>query len=326
MSGMKRFVAYIYSYENGEKNENIGFAKMELRAKEGRMEIHIRGAAPAQKGARVNLFVCEQEEIVAIPLGEMPMQGGRGNFLTAFELENVMGTDLSFRAMEGILLLTEDGSIFMSRWKEGEPVRVMPEQIRFWEKESVSQELKQTEPEKTLKAGQSGTKQREPEQQVSEQPGTEQCEPEQPETEQPETEQSQQPDFIQKTVSATELPVRNIYPQCDWETCWEFLLANHEHFAFYKEGEITCVKIELKHIRELPRRYWYLGNNSFLLHGFFNYRYLVVGKMEERTWFIGVPGIYQAQERVMATIFGFPEFMPEPVENQFGYWYRIVEE
>ena len=29
MSGMKRFVAYIYSYENGEKNENIGFAKME---------------------------------------------------------------------------------------------------------------------------------------------------------------------------------------------------------------------------------------------------------------------------------------------------------
>lgn len=48
--------------------------------------------------------------------------------------------------------------------------------------------------------------------------------------------------------------------------------------------------------------------------------------MEESTWFIGVPGIYQAQERVMATIFGFPEFMPEPVENQFGYWYRIVEE
>ena len=120
--------------------------------------------------------------------------------------------------------------------------------------------------------------------------------------------------------------MRNIYPQCDWETCWEFLLANHEHFAFYKEGEITCVKIELKHIRELPRRYWYLGNNSFLLHGFFNYHYLVVGKMEESTWFIGVPGIYQAQERVMATIFGFPEFIPEPVENQFGYWYRIVEE
>ena len=138
---MKRFVAYIYSYENGEKNENIGFAKMELRAKEGRMEIHIRGAAPVQKGVKVNLFIREQGEIVAIPLGEMPMQGGRGDFLTVFELENVMGTELNFRAMEGILLLAGDGSIFMSRWKEGEPFRVMPEQIRFWEKKQVTEEL-----------------------------------------------------------------------------------------------------------------------------------------------------------------------------------------
>ena len=303
MSGMKRFVAYIYSYENGEKNENIGFAKMELRAKEGRMEIHIRGAAPVQKGVKVNLFIREQGEIVAIPLGEMPMQGGRGDFLTAFELENVMGTELNFRAMEGILLLAGDGSIFMSGWKEGEPFRVMPEQIRFWEKKHVAEEAD---------TGQETTPTIETTQPQTAQP--------------PETAQLQQQDHPQETVSATELPVRNIYPQCDWETCWEFLLANHEHFAFYKEGEITCVKIELKHIRELPRRYWYLGNNSFLLHGFFNYRYLVVGKMEEGTWFIGVPGIYQAQERVMATIFGFPEFMPEPVENQFGYWYRIVEE
>ena len=276
---------------------------MELRAKEGRMEIHIRGAAPVRKGVKVNLFIREQGEIVAIPLGEMPMQGGRGDFLTAFELENVMGTELNFRAMEGILLLAGDGSIFMSRWKEGEPFRVMPEQIRFWEKKQVAEEAdtgQETTP--TIEATQPQTAQP------------------------PESAQLQQQDHPQETVSATELPVRNIYPQCDWETCWEFLLANHEHFVFYKKGEITCVKIELKHIRELPRRYWYLGNNSFLLHGFFNYRYLVVGKMEESTWFIGVPGIYQAQERVMATIFGFPEFMPEPVENQFGYWYRIVEE
>ena len=267
------------------------------------MEIHIRGAAPVQKGVKVNLFIREQEEIVAIPLGEMPMQGGRGDFLTAFELENVMGTELNFRVMEGILLLAGDGSIFMSRWKEGEPFRVMPEQIRFWEKKHVAEEAD---------TGQETTPTIETTQPQTAQP--------------PETAQLQQQDHPQETVSATELPVRNIYPQCDWETCWEFLLANHEHFVFYKKGEITCVKIELKHIRELPRRYWYLGNNSFLLHGFFNYRYLVVGKMEESTWFIGVPGIYQAQERVMATIFGFPEFMPEPVENQFGYWYRIVEE
>lgn len=41
---------------------------------------------------------------------------------------------------------------------------------------------------------------------------------------------------------------------------------------------------------------------------------------------MGVPGIYQNQERVMAIIFGFPEFLPNEVENQFGYWYRVLEE
>ena len=88
----------------------------------------------------------------------------------------------------------------------------------------------------------------------------------------------------------------------------------------------------------MPKKYWYLGNNSFLLHGFFNYRYLVVGKTGEERWFLGVPGIYQRQERVMAAIFGFPEFLAaavpgenveaaenEPV-NRFGCWCRYIEE
>lgn len=94
--------------------------------------------------------------------------------------------------------------------------------------------------------------------------------------------------------------------------------------------------MELKNLRELPKRYWYLGNNSFLLHGFFNYRYIIIGSIEEERWFIGIPGIYQHQERVMAAIFGFPEFIPtavagervngeEPI-NHFGYWYRFIEE
>ena len=109
----------------------------------------------------------------------------------------------------------------------------------------------------------------------------------------------------------------------------EQFLKSHPASMPFSEKNITCIKIELKDIRELPRKYWYLGNNSFLLHGFFNYRYLVLGKIEEDNedkWFLGVPGIYQNQERVMAIIFGFPEFMPEQVENRFGCWYRFIEE
>ncbi len=99
------------------------------------------------------------------------------------------------------------------------------------------------------------------------------------------------------------------------------------------EGEnITCVHMELQDLRELPQKYWCLGNNSFLLHGFFNYRYLFFGEQvtpEGRELFLAVPGVYQKPEKVMAAIFGFPQFRTEKpcrqLEGTFGYWYRRMD-
>ncbi len=146
----------------------------------------------------------------------------------------------------------------------------------------------------------------------------------------------------QEDVAATEIPMRNIFPQYTWEEIWESLKTNHAMYTPFEDEEIACLRIELKDIRNMPKRYWYLGNNSFLLHGFFNYHYLVLGRKGEH-YFLGVPGIFQHQERVMATIFGFPEFLPtaftagagesreeeqqntEPI-NRFGFWFRYIEE
>ena len=116
----------------------------------------------------------------------------------------------------------------------------------------------------------------------------------------------------------------------NWEQKWKFILENYPVMTPFAGDEDTiCVRLELKDIRLLPRPYWYLGNNSFLLHGFFNYRYLILGAMEKsgkKRWFLGIPGIYQNPERVMATLFGFPEFRNEksaPVNTgEFGYWFR----
>jgi hypothetical protein len=73
-------------------------------------------------------------------------------------------------------------------------------------------------------------------------------------------------------------------------------------------------RIDISDIRRLPKKNWYLCNNSFLIHGFFNYRYLVLVEMEEnggRKMYLGVPGVYEKPERMMAMLFGFPDFLPE---------------
>lgn len=105
--------------------------------------------------------------------------------------------------------------------------------------------------------------------------------------------------------------------------------------------EVSYRRIELTDIRSLPRRNWYLSNNRFVVHGFFNYHYLIlktVKQPEGRKRYIGVPGIYEQPERMMALLFGFPEFelseeakraRPQPdndLTGAFGYWMCPVAE
>lgn len=328
MAGMKRFVTYIYSYEDRKKGSNTGFAKIEIRGIEGRMEIHLRGIYPGRMTCKVYLFAEDAGDMVGILLGEMGIQNGTGDFAVAFKVDNLGGMAVNFFSMEGIVLIGEEQRIFMSRWKEGKPLEVCVERFHAWnvlpsDREEKVKPILADRPQEEQKLGAIPSDIVEKKQQTD----VEQTDMVQSPADSEEKElQGRIAEAEEENVAATEIPMRNVFPRYDWREIWENLKANHENFVLCKDREISCIKIELKDIRELPRRYWYLGNNSFLLHGFFNYRYLVVGRIEEGRWFMGVPGIYQNQERVMAIIFGFPEFLPNEVENQFGYWYRVLEE
>ncbi len=95
-------------------------------------------------------------------------------------------------------------------------------------------------------------------------------------------------------------------------------------------------KIQRQDLSRLPRREWRLANNSFLLHGFYNYHHLLYIEDGDKIW-IGVPGIYHEKEKAAANAFGFPEFqrltdmeleLSEEEKNtydDFGYWCRQVE-
>lgn len=95
-------------------------------------------------------------------------------------------------------------------------------------------------------------------------------------------------------------------------------------------------KIQRQDIAKLPRREWKLANNSFLLHGFYNYHHLLYIQEDGKSW-IGVPGIYHEKERAAARAFGFPQFHritdadielsneEQNTYDDFGYWCRQIE-
>lgn len=94
-------------------------------------------------------------------------------------------------------------------------------------------------------------------------------------------------------------------------------------------------KIQRQGLSRLPRREWRIANNSFLLHGFYNYHHLLYVE-EDGNVLIGVPGIFHEREQEAASAFGFPEFrrltnneiqLEENEKNtyeDFGYWCRQI--
>ena len=112
------------------------------------------------------------------------------------------------------------------------------------------------------------------------------------------------------------------------ETIWDRLCHQFPKIrAFVDEPESLCLKIDLRDLRMLPQENWVLGSNSFLLHGYYNFRYLILTQ-EDGEFVLGIPGIYHPNEKMMASMFGFGGFKPvkvcDKMLGQFGYWYKRV--
>lgn len=109
------------------------------------------------------------------------------------------------------------------------------------------------------------------------------------------------------------------------EDKWEQILDMYEKIHPYGD-ERVCIKIEPKDFVILQGKYQHLVNNSFLLHGFYNYRYVILGKEED--YYLGVPGVFYEREKMVAQMFGFEAFeCPSGTvrAGEFGYYLRKVE-
>lgn len=114
------------------------------------------------------------------------------------------------------------------------------------------------------------------------------------------------------------------------ETLWDRLRVTYPKVtAFECADGCEILVIKPQDIGFLPRENWVYGNNSFLLHGYYNYRYLILARLgkpgERGRYILGVPGHYGNNEKYMAAMFGFDRFVRStrqtPRDSRFGYWY-----
>lgn len=344
MSGYKRIVSYIYVYESGERKENTGFARVDVRNGEYRIAIHLRGFyAYGQEPYRAYLYAPKEKRLEGIFLGQLENQNG------ALEWKGSLTTDTWDQAAygleesRGIFIEGAGGRVYASDWDDYpvdvDSFRVYQEQaekpeieseVVLEQADSVEVEAVETETvvSETLETEIFGE---DWEISEKEQAGEEKAE------KKPETVADIEVESLQAAeVKAPVCPVEE-RPLDSRQEKWKYLTRRFPVQQLFQNGKgpMSCIRIGPGELQRFPRGSWMLGNNSFLLHGYYQYRHLLLCRYEpDRArnveYYLGVPGIYNEKEQMMAEMFGFAEFRrsgsPGNQNGNFGYWFRKIEE
>lgn len=314
---MKRFIRYLYEYEGNQKKRNVGFVKVEQDGKETTISVHGKGLC-GKSNENISCYLIkldsEMGNILFVPAGEIQigMISCGGCFCYTEELiragygkteQSVGQTCEKKDDICGLGLGDPKEAFYVALWNEemyGDLDIARAKVFQEFDSDKTAGESKSI---KSI-----DEKEAEVETQFGDDEETENLEEEQPEKKEQETvEESSEKKDLKKDDRDTDL--QNFRRQ--------------------------IMKIQRGEISILPRCEWKLANNNFLLHGYYNYRHLVLID-EGNQLKLGVPGIYHEREARAAATFGFPEFIAEADVNvtlepqernenqQFGYWCRQV--
>lgn len=308
MSEFHRMITYLYLYEGNRKTHNVGYAKIEKRQAQCRVEIHMKNTGINKSNIPVYFYTQNNNEFPGILLGSMNFTRGTGDFKELLDFADIA-------PVKGIFLPVSDTEMILSQWDDDTFSRnnfLPPSSVSVLPENPVSPEMPPDEAKTSTAKREICTAKIEAPVSTTKQPDLEAAEV--------------APDL------SREIP-ENLKAPDDQPLRLEFIIKNFPAVApFPSESAFEWVQLELKDLRLFPNPYCGLCNNSFLLHGFFNYNHLLLGRKKNThpsQWVLGIPGVFQNPERVMAAVFGFPEFHSTSETNtktgQFGYWLRFLE-
>lgn len=113
-------------------------------------------------------------------------------------------------------------------------------------------------------------------------------------------------------------------------SAWGAIRQQYPSIQPFDDDEFgECVRVTIRDFSDLRRRGLPIGCNQFIHHGFQNYRHLLIGRTSGG-YILGVPGVYNANEQYMASMYGFSHFKPGrlkegPYNGRSGYWYRSIK-
>lgn len=317
----------MYEYTNGKKNKNTGFAKVESRNGICRMQIHLQKIPQEEETLNIYGFVREGGWLLGIFLGQIGVKNACGDARIQTQAERIGGSAYRLEQIAGLWVESGLGRTYLTVFDdEGvdteKLVTALPDEKKPEEEpqEEASAEAEE-EPREEVSA--------EAEEELREEASVEAAEEELREEASVEAEEQKERVHAQQAGACP--AVNSRCANCSWHMAnlnqkWQALSRRYPHFQPFAEGEFAdCLQITPRELAFIGQGKCRVGNNSFLMHGFCNYRHLLFGKRRDGRFVLGVPGVFENQEMVMANMYGFPDFkeaMAKHPNGKFGYWCR----
>ena len=333
---MKRFVTYLYEYDRTIRGRNVGFIRNDIRNDRCLMDIHIRGLERIKEKAPIYLIV-RDGECVGIPAGEIVISQGIGNAFLELPGNHIGKTDYNSSDIQAVIVRYGNGKMLLGSYVQHPASDLLSGTFTKWEAQAIPES---PEPDPNATRGEnddSGSIR--PVSEISrgqnDDSGSIRAVSEIPRGQnddsssiRPVSEISRgQNDDSGSIRPVSEIPrgqnddsgsIRPISEisrgqNDDFDSIRPDALSQQSTEAHAEEKLCppTYKRIAITDIRSLPSRNWHLCSNSFLVHGFFCYHYLAlktVNAPDGTQIYLGVPGIYASQERMMALLFGFNDF------------------
>lgn len=361
MAEYQRFVSYIYSYAGGVKNKNVGFAKVEIRAGELHMNINLKGVytdAPELFG--IYMLIDRDESIRGkyrlMKVGECMVQNGMASYAGLFNAANIEGSEYKWSDISGIAVANENNRFYMmfSMWEDYD---INPEVVEFAGKVRKNNNEKEIINNENVESGnvninsvEKSNTAKETQRKIMENTESNKLQSSALGEADVNTKNTNQYNIKQPSQNTGEISVmesavddttqqeaakqdkdKGVKKQN--EKLYEKLYSRADYIdAFDDDYFYDCIEVTPEMLLRLPLKDKDIVNNSFLIHGYYNFHHLLFGRVcdnENNTnYFIGVPGMYCNRERYMASMFGFNNFKKshrsDYTNPYFGYWYQEI--
>lgn len=339
----QRLVSYIYSYPEGVKGRNVGFAKALVHQGQFKLSISLRGVKTDSPEMFGIYMMVTDGGYGLIKLGECLVKVGQMEYSGVFNPDNINETGYGFKDICGLAVAREDAryDCMMSMWKDED---VTPDMLVF----SGMDAKKQVEAGIVIKERMRQSEEKERGQQMSESVLAEslRSEPVSPELAESQTGVTAESvsdtatEDIKAAGAAAKIPAETQHLQQKAHRAdatqtdpFEKLFVRADYIdAFDDDYFYDCIEVSPEMLKCLNQNEIDIAGNSFLLHGYYNFRHILFGRVRDNLdntkYFIGVPGMYCNRERYMASMFGFNNFKKshrsDYANPYFGYWYQEI--